>query len=105
MEDQKKLSNPLKIRTSARPSTPATKDNKKKSQLSYKKNPVLTRQNKKIRSDDEMSKTHKQNKQLKKLKNIKTINKTTQTTTKSPYSNTLWNQNKYELETCTKPKF
>ena len=36
MEDQE-LSNPTQTRTSIRPSTPATKDNKKKSQLSSKK--------------------------------------------------------------------
>ena len=36
MEDQE-TSNPTQTRTSARPSTPATKDTKKKNQLSSKK--------------------------------------------------------------------
>ena len=58
-----------------------------------------------MKSDDEMSKTHKQNKQFNKMKNIKRINKTTQTTTNSPYSNNFCNQNKYEFGTWTKPKF
>ena len=63
----------------------------------------MTRKNKEMKSDDEISKTHKQNYFFNKMKNIKQINKKTHK--KTPYSNKLWNQNKYELEIWTKPKF
>ena len=57
-----------------------------------------------MRLDDTMNKTYTHHNKFNKIKNIKQINTATPTSTNPPYRNKLWNQNKYVLETWTKPR-